>query len=227
VGLRAALAQGANIAALLGRQAHAGLLVGATVPLVRRAPLSDLGKTRRSLAAALEDVLRERARGGSGGPLASRPYLVAWPASMHLHLVLLNEERMPGLVVDLKTAPGEERHAERVLQTLRHAGLPILDPHTFPPLPLPPEDWHYLLWTSQVLVLAGRDSKGEARKLLFEPLRFDLAWYECVRTSRSGGLALFIGDFRLGIHHDASAAVGAALDGGRMLGCALRGMCAS
>jgi hypothetical protein len=206
----------------LSRAASHGQLVAASIAVSQRQPVAESTRVRHRLAATLEEGLRERARRDRDGPLNSAPDLVLLPAPPRISPLILGAEGMPGMLVDLNAPPGSVQQVEKVFAVLLAAGFRAFRSMSDGPLPMPPDNWSYLLWRSQILILTGADGDKRPIKLLFEPFQPARGWYEHVQSYRAPGLAVLVGDLHLASFNE--SAVLAAMGRGEVLASTLAGM---
>lgn len=214
---------GKPIEDLLQNAISAGNLAAARVTVVNK-NVAPPDRTREQEAAAnvaglLQQVIAERARPGtSQGKFNSLPDAVPFPARPTLSTVTAGDYAM--LVIDLNTPPEMAAQATQALAGLRRAGMKPFTSWTAGPLAVAPEGWGYLLWKSQVLILAGND-----KKLLFEPMAPAPGWYQAV--GKQGNLGVLVTNLHRRPEDNPDeyrAAIDAAMERGEVVACAVLGM---
>jgi hypothetical protein len=182
--------------------AKRGALVGATivVSLINRAdtPAEHDRRIRAELAHALESALSETAfpeHDERSGPLSKMPNVVALPGSHRIEIIALQtaSEIFPCLVLDLNVK--SKALATGILRDLEREGLSRMRAFDGPFPLASPEKWSHVTWRAQILVMAGKTTAGENRKLLFEQVGVSDA-YAIVGASAAQNLGLLIGNFQ-------------------------------
>lgn len=197
--------EGQDASSLISQACRRGRVIGARVKVavVDRVPgaggrhgTADRSEAEvsREVASTLEAALRTRADPDGRDNLNQAETAIPLPTRPVLNAFLMEQPTgpWPTLLVDLND-PDEERAAE-TLQNFVDAGLnrDLEIGHNM--FPMPPEGWGHITWPSQILILAGRDDEGQAKKVLFEPATFPHQWLKGV--GRSGSIALLIANLR-------------------------------
>lgn len=181
----------------------AGNLVAGRVQVISRGgrsrrELSKDAEARRTVAAALETAMAERACPGQPAqqginalpeiaPLPGRPVMT--PVSF---------QGQPLMIVDLAAGADHAAATEAVLQTLRAANFKRMRAWTDAPLTYSPEGWSYLLWPSQIAVVINFGFDGTPQvKFLFEPFTPVEEWYELISPRDPGPIGLLVGNMHL------------------------------
>jgi tetratricopeptide (TPR) repeat protein len=183
-----------------------------------RRPRTADERTRTELADAIEAGLAERARPRDhpdAGNLSRVPDVVELPPQRTLHPLLLGGTS--GLALDLHLGDDAQALAA-VLDALADVGIPrVRDLDGY--LPEAPHGWHFVLWPTQVMIVARAKPGEEMQKLLFEEAPLPREWWQSFGNS-GARMALLIGDVAV-----------SDLDGlltnmraGRVAGAALTGM---
>jgi hypothetical protein len=213
--------------------AAAGNLVAARIaiaplPVSRKLPISRERKAQLSLASALEDAMKQRARPGTTSThLNAMPDLVELPGRPTLTQIFVSDRAL--MIVDLAAPTSRTNQADAVMASLREAGFGPLMAWDQGPLSPPPDGWGYLLWPSQILIGAGTGHDGESMKFLFETFAPAAGWYDSVRQSPTNSLGLLVGNLNLNWDDTDQIATrfNTAMATGSVLGIGLTGMCAS
>lgn len=207
----------------------AGRIAVSQVTLPRASQPSQQQKTEQRIAAELKSIMDQRARPGveDAGGFNDTKDLAPLPARPQLHLTEAAGTQI--LIVDLVAPREAAQTTETLMQRLQAQGLkPFLDWDSGP-FAFPPKDWGYLLWPSQIAIMAGKDSNGSQQKLLFEPLTPVPQWYQAVKSSATNTLGLMIGNLNLPDPRTDPDAFQAEFEqhmaDGNVLACILQGMC--
>lgn len=234
LGLAANEGMGSAVRRSLDEAAQQGnLLAGRiAVSLVAMPPAPRRTKqqtVRSELASELRTALEQRARPGqaNAGGLNDTTELAPLPARPKLHLTAYGD--FPILLVDLAAPAEAQEVTDTLIARMLDEGMKPFMGWDQGPVALPPEGWGYVLWPSQVVIMAGKGSDDMPRKLLFEPFRPIGSWYESVKKSPNSSLGLMVGNMNLPDPEQDQQRFQEAIEermaAGDVLACALMGMC--